>query len=817
MRTVLLCITLLLSGMLTAQSIDYPAFKVRTGSISNITRIERTPEATKLFIHAIFRPHWWIKEEGDSYLIDAATGIKYPFQKAEGIELNKETYMPASGEMDYVLYFAPLPKTTKSIHLLSPTDSEGNTYDISLTTSLKKKNSTGAIRGNWYRADISNRWEYGIYDSISIIHNRIFVNESIRKKGKSIEVIAKSKEGGATANLLLTPQKDGKYLINLNGAFEFMYTKQHNTSSAVAAEPDFKDFFRKDTAYIQGFIDGYDLRLGLETGLIYSDNTLTREDYPTVVSIHPNGTFDAKLALNYPTESYLSINNLVFPFYIEPGQTLTMYIDWESVLAYSRARNRNLPIENVQYMGPSAHLSYMYQNFNNLINYPYDKLSKMQKQLTPNEFKEQVKPYFSRWDQIRDSLTSIYQPSHKAVHFLKNKIALQKGCVLFEFLMGRDYYAQQDTTNQALKVKEDNSFYEFLRDMPLDDETVIADNNASTFINRFEYMRPLFNRSFSMTQPDSITTTILPKPLLTFLKEKGVKLNSEQEKLRIQQEELAGKTLKRATKDIKKELQITSNLHLTEKELIKEYDKLYLSNRPQPSDEEKDERTFYSDRDEFIQKNVIVHSLSGQPKSFLLQTAMVRQLGFKLKNYTTRKWAKTYIDTLTKQLTYPILIAEVQRILDKIHPENTTLRSYQLPEGKAADIFRNIIKAHAGKMLFVDFWSTSCGSCRSGIEATANLREKYKDHPDFQFIYITNQRESPKQYYDQYVGKNLKGEASYWISETDFHYLRELFKFNGIPHYEFVEKDGSIAIDCPSTWNLQEFLKKRLEDNNPAQ
>ena len=63
-------------AVLSAQTIDNPPFKARSGSISNITRIERTPESTRVYIHAIFRPHWWIKEKGTSYLEDATTGKK---------------------------------------------------------------------------------------------------------------------------------------------------------------------------------------------------------------------------------------------------------------------------------------------------------------------------------------------------------------------------------------------------------------------------------------------------------------------------------------------------------------------------------------------------------------------------------------------------------------------------------------------------------------------------------------------------------------------------------------------------------------------
>lgn len=72
MKTTLFCILLLLSGIVSAQTIDHPPFKARSGSISNITRIECTPENTRVYIHAIFRPHWWIMEDGDTYLVVSA-------------------------------------------------------------------------------------------------------------------------------------------------------------------------------------------------------------------------------------------------------------------------------------------------------------------------------------------------------------------------------------------------------------------------------------------------------------------------------------------------------------------------------------------------------------------------------------------------------------------------------------------------------------------------------------------------------------------------------------------------------------------------
>ena len=143
MRTLVLSILLLCIGTMQAQTvIENPTFKVRSGSINNITKIEITPECTKLYIHAIFRPGWWIMVEKDHYLQDVATGKTYPITGAEGITFNKKTTMPKSGSMDFVLLFAPLPKGTQTIHWITPNDAEGNFYDISLNTKKSKTKKT---------------------------------------------------------------------------------------------------------------------------------------------------------------------------------------------------------------------------------------------------------------------------------------------------------------------------------------------------------------------------------------------------------------------------------------------------------------------------------------------------------------------------------------------------------------------------------------------------------------------------------------------------------------------------------------------------
>ena len=549
--------------------------------------------------------------------------------------------------------------------------------------------------------------------------------------------------------------------------------------------------------------------MGFETGLVYLSNELTREDYPTVVQIDKDGSFTCKFVIHHPVEQSLTLNNDWIPFYIEPGQTLTMYIDWEAIMARSRARDHYFPINNIAYMGPTAPFSYILSDFSKSIPYRYEDLSKSQKTLTPNQYKEHMRPIIAQWRHIADSVCRVYHPSLKAVCLIKNKVKLQTGNAFFDFAMSRDYYAKQDTANQALKVKEDDSYYDFLKEMPLDDKTILADEKADIFTNRFEFMAPL-QKAYSDEVEGSVEIpfTYPEKPLLTFLKEKGVKLNAEQEAIRQKQEKLAGQEIKITLAELQEE-----------EKIVKEY--MDYINKQKPSQKEKsqqeeDRASITMEQKYEEKKNAIIARLCNTPNPLLWQIAKVRRLTYDLQNIKTKTIAREYIDSLKQEFTAPFLVAETEQLFENAYPSEDA-KSYQLPEGKATDIFRNIIKNHPGKVLFVDFWATSCGPCRSGIEATADLRKKYKDHPKFQFIYITGERESPAGAYKQYVEKHLKGEASYYVTGTEYNYLRQLFHFNGIPHYELVEKDGSISNEKLSSYSIGQYLKKRFGTSKPSE
>ena len=143
-------------------------------------------------------------------------------------------------------------------------------------------------------------------------------------------------------------------------------------------------------------------------------------------------------------------------------------------------------------------------------------------------------------------------------------------------------------------------------------------------------------------------------------------------------------------------------------------------------------------------------------------------------------------------------------------PENTKT-AYSLPTGKATEVFRKITDPFKGKILFVDFWATTCGPCVGGIKAMKETREKYKDNPDFDFLFITDERSTPEEDYKKFIGEQ-EMKNTFRLTEDDFNYLRELFKFNGIPRYVVIDKEGKVLNGDFEMWNFETELTK-MRDN----
>jgi len=185
----------------------------------------------------------------------------------------------------------------------------------------------------------------------------------------------------------------------------------------------------------------------------------------------------------------------------------------------------------------------------------------------------------------------------------------------------------------------------------------------------------------------------------------------------------------------------------------------------------------------------------------------IRSLDFtfrqQLKDDKEEAWK--VLTALTSDIPESFLRKEADRLFLKYFPEEQRA-AYELPDTYEAKIFKDLIAPFKGKALLVDFWSTTCGPCVYNIKQDKTLREKYIDSPDVDFVFITAENESPLNEYEKFVAEQ-ELTHTFRLNADQYRYLRQLFRFNGIPHYVLVDREGKIMNDNLQRDSQEEEIK----------
>ena len=113
-----------------------------------------------------------------------------------------------------------------------------------------------------------------------------------------------------------------------------------------------------------------------------------------------------------------------------------------------------------------------------------------------------------------------------------------------------------------------------------------------------------------------------------------------------------------------------------------------------------------------------------------------------------------------------------------------------LPDAPMADLIRSLCAKYPGKILMIDFWGMGCGPCRAAIQSSKDKRAEIAKRDDVKLIFIAGERTTEgSDAYKQYVAEWLSNEETVCVTDADFTRLQELFRFNGIPHYETITPD----------------------------
>lgn len=799
-------ITLLLLGSVTEMKaqrvIEQPGWEFRNNGTVAIDRIELDKEQTRLYVKCSYKPRWWIMFNDKSYLRNVDTGEKYYVKAIEGTEFGKETFMPESGDSSFVLVFPALNPSVKKVDWANDDPTDWAVYGIPLVKPkvAAKQNALALLKGNWLKTDGSNDWTYSFYDSLAIADNQFWKYNEIRKKGKHTYLTLSNDSG--TKTLVVKEKKDGTCLIGPDekNAFSFSKNKTTNPLYKPAGDTAFSStFFSVDSAYIHGYLDGYDLRAGFSTGIIYMGNVLTREDYPVVVQIYPDGHFEAALPMMYPIHNSINFEHFWIPFYIEPGQTLMMYLKWEDFLTAKRTQDRTFAANSEDFMGPLAHINKELLLIKEA-DFNYNTFQNELKTVSPADYKTKaMKIYQTRLDSL-EVLYARMPVSAKAKKILKLEEQVVMGSGLFDFLMYREFASRENPDNEILKLPVEKNYYNFLKQVSVNEPLLLTTKGFSTFINRFEYM-DLFNEK---------SRTIFLSPEKTFVqyaKEQNIKLTPEEIKVSDYIDMFIGKPL-----PLEDEMKTYREYEKKHGELRKKYQVSYsVYQEKYVAPLFKQDNYVDSEYKTWQKRDSIIADLLNMPVCFTYDVAKVRSFDFAF-GCMKRDEALTYLSKMNKSIQDPFLQKEGERIFLKRFPDKVV--AYTLPEGKATDIFRRMVNSQKGKYVLVDFWATTCGPCCGGIKQMRPIREKYTGSKDLAFVYITDEASSPLGSYNKFVTENAMGDNLNRISVDDYNYLRQLFKFNGIPRYVLLDREGNVVDDDFPAHNLESELTKLFKTNN---
>ena len=112
--------------------VNYPDYQANnTNGVLEIKQVEHTPNATILHFKAYYTPNYWIRIAKEAFL-STSDGKQYKVLKTDGITLDKEFFMPESGEAEFSLTFEPLPKDAQTF-----TFQEGNGENVWTITGIK--------------------------------------------------------------------------------------------------------------------------------------------------------------------------------------------------------------------------------------------------------------------------------------------------------------------------------------------------------------------------------------------------------------------------------------------------------------------------------------------------------------------------------------------------------------------------------------------------------------------------------------------------------------------------------------------------------
>lgn len=274
-------------------------------------------------------------------------------------------------------------------------------------------------------------------------------------------------------------------------------------------------FFDNAPARLIGFIRGY--RSDEPDSKSIITPRLNGKTQFATLHINPDGYFEAEIQLEYPKVlSFRLLKGGEMSFYIEPGQTVTMILDWEDVLNGDRYRNRHYVFANTTFEGKLAEVNRDLLRRNIVSPGLYDMENQI-KSLSPVEFLRKVENRLAdNLDALR--MTNEEQPlCDKAFRLIENEI---KADAISDLMMFSWRYMHRESENEEEPIE--SGYYKLMEVLPNNDRSLLAVKSFDELIASINNAG-IFYRPGNMYRPNYIPEQTFPE----FIMDEGKELTEE--------------------------------------------------------------------------------------------------------------------------------------------------------------------------------------------------------------------------------------------------------------------------------------------------